>query len=254
MQEVTAGGPSIAHLLIVGLELEIAQYVSTLFLFHCLISLRIKLQHDVRVAGDSITEELGIVNRRQRLSSRIRSFIEEAVTHMHHEINDRSLPSAAMPEQQVLPFPSLMSTLNAQHDGLKEKELALRLAQMRDCLHQIRLLLSTAAWDYKKLRRAVGNQQNTRSWNQIKTHRAAVDHWRNVYNYNRSLIIERYGLAPLGEQLGALLPEHLTVNTVVSDPNAPGQSGTQLSWIWLDHNPTSESSTGSELATDRLTE
>jgi hypothetical protein len=218
---------------------------------------RIELQFHVQRLGISPTtaEQLELEKRRQRLRLRIertrrgaRDYIHDAVEALEIQMllvpddepeDDWPVPplDPEDPEHHFLPLASAVPPRERERFGglhsLLRKEYELREGVANDSLQKIKESLSYLAWQYKgRVRHAEGNRQTGRAWDVIRSLGRKLRFYRALYNHNREIMINIKNVGEVNRDFPPVTREECRVNTVVSDPNARGQSRTRLAWFW----------------------
>ncbi|KAF8816373.1 hypothetical protein BYT27DRAFT_7221526 [Phlegmacium glaucopus] len=117
-----------------------------------------------------------------------------------------------------------------------EKELKLRRGHANDCLAEIRTIIGQEAFKYKRILQPANDKaRRTRARSSIQAvHRTLVLQCRL---YRRT----RHAMLSLGMESAELTVykeltyDDIKVSSAISNPNIPGSSRTQLSWIWTTH-------------------
>lgn len=116
---------------------------------------------------------------------------------------------------------------------LLEKELKLREGQANDALQKLKESLSSLAWQFKRnVRNALGNRTSSRAWDGVHKLNREIQIYRSIYNRSRSIMIKIKGVADVNGRYPVITKEHCRASTVIAEPNARGQSNTELAWFW----------------------
>ena len=147
--------------------------------------------------------------------------------------------SLADPENQPLPFPSIITEKmfnelviedQKKITRLKKKELEIRIGHAEDCLELVCSAIIQASWLYKNGVRVTEGTMNSRATTRATIVSKIWKHHRQVYNYNRSIMIT-LGDSDLGTTYPILQLSECTVSTAITDPNSR-QSRQRLPWFW----------------------
>lgn len=155
-------------------------------------------------------------------------------------------PPGTLPEKMKLALPSTFQSNRTGNIGLHTlsvQELKLRRGQAHDELQAIRLLISQKSVQYTKgLRAADRRALKTRAQSALQKLTHDLTHHRRVYQKAR-LAMKALGIDPndLLTTYRELEHSDLKTSTLATDPNAPGLSRVQLSWIWTVGEPDASS-------------
>lgn len=131
------------------------------------------------------------------------------------------------PENLTIALPS--SAVGGNH-VLAPIELDLRRAQAERQLQELRELIAEKSFLYSHVIRVAPRKAvRTRARTNIAKHNISIVHLCRSYMRTRSALLL------LGAPSGShpiLLKEHVKASTAILDPNLPGASRLQLSWIW----------------------
>ena len=232
-------------------------------------NLRVFLATVLRRLGRNATvkERLDIVERQQRLQSRIDNFhigaaqlwpvddedlwlegrIGEPLDILptdseeeEEEEEEESLPHHPMgregPEKALLLLPSnigLDKCIALGYQSFVQQEKALRVGQMNDSLHGLRLSISRKAVVFREgLRSSRSKNRKTRSWDEILQVDGSVRHHARMYCRAR-IAFKRLGADELEmARFQPLTRTQLSVTTARIDPALRGQRDSSLAWFW----------------------
>ena len=144
-------------------------------------------------------------------------------------------------EKQKLPLPSSYGreACAGYLKFLADIELALRIAQAADALHNLRLFIAQKSFVYRNdVRKGATNanhKKRLRSRGNIASLSASVDLSAKVYMSARRAMHTLGAMEDVLQKYQVLKPQHLQTSTAVVDFNAPGQRNKTLSWIWHSH-------------------
>ena len=146
-------------------------------------------------------------------------------------------------EEQRIPLPS--SYGREACDGylrfLANIELALRIAQAVDALHDLRLLIAQKSFVFRNnVRKSTTNanyKKRLRSYDNIGSLSSSIDLSAKVYASARRAMRVLGASQEVLQKYQLLQPQHLRTSTAVVDFNAPGQRNQAMSWIWKSHEP-----------------
>jgi len=209
----------------------------------------------------SVKECLDLSERQQRLQSRIDDFHVGAA--QLWPVNDEDLwldgavepleilPTDSEEEEDVLPhhpiaregpekaFLLLPSNIGLDkcialgYKSFAEQEKALRVGQMNDSLHGLRLAISRKAVVFRDgLRSSRSKNQKTRSWDEILQVDGSVRHHARVYCRARAAFKRLGADASEMARFQPLTRAQLSVTTARIDPSLRGQRDSSLAWFW----------------------
>ena len=144
-------------------------------------------------------------------------------------------------EEQKIPLPSSYGreACAGYLKFLANVELALRIAQATDALHNLRLLIAQKSFVYRHdVRKGATNanhKKRLRSRGNIASLSASVDVSARVYTSARRAMQTLGATEDILQKYQVLRPQHIQTSTAVVDFNAPGQRNKTLSWIWHSH-------------------
>ncbi|KAH9912414.1 uncharacterized protein BXZ73DRAFT_107463 [Epithele typhae] len=218
---------------------------------------RVVIARLVRDLRQSSTDKakLTISEKRQRLSSDIRSFNTEAAKHLRNA-PPRLATESGSPEQLPILMPSSLGIRYCKDHGLVDvvyAERELRKGEMNECLSGVRDGIDTKSYlYYARVRNATSVRTSLRSFSEIRT----VDH--SVAKYVRLYMLSRTALAALydpndpedvkkkTDDLAIYKPitkSDLTVNTTILEATTRGARNKHPSWIWTFTGTSEEGST-----------
>ena len=121
---------------------------------------------------------------------------------------------------------------NAAKD-LAKAELRLRVGQLNDALHHIRIALGHKSYLFRKdVRPARTQRLKTRAWAEVHAVESTVQHHARVYMRARKAIEELNADALLLDLYKVLRRQDLSVKTSVIAPHVRGQRNKSLAWFW----------------------
>lgn len=209
----------------------------------------------------SIKENLDLAERQQRLQLRIDDFQDRAAQLWPVDDDDLWLEGTACDPPNILPSDSeeedVYSSRTTSHDGPEKaflllpsniglarcivlgygpfatQEKALRVGQMNDSLHGLRLAISRKAVIFRDgLRSSRSKNQKTRSWDEIHQVDGSVRHHARMYCRARAAFIRLGADASELARFQPLTRTQLTVTTARIDPSLRGQRDSSLAWFW----------------------
>jgi hypothetical protein len=213
----------------------------------------------------SVKERLDLAERWQRLQSRIDDFHSGAAQLWPVDEEDLWLEGGAVdppdilpsdseedeeedffgahqstalggPEKDLLLLPSnigLARCIALGYESFARQEKALRVGQMNDSLHGLRLAISRKAVVFRDgLRSSRSKNKRTRSWDEILQVDGSVRHHARMYCRARSAFL-RLGADTLEvARFQPLTRAQLSVTTARIDPSLRGQRDSSLAWFW----------------------
>ncbi|KAG2006106.1 hypothetical protein CC2G_002451 [Coprinopsis cinerea AmutBmut pab1-1] len=164
---------------------------------------------------------------------------EEDVPDSDYDIEENvsSLPAdqgdGGSPEDIAIPLPSTVKAWPEALASVRRKERSMRIAQANTKLESIRDSIGRLSYLYRSLiRGAKTKKSKTRSYGIVKGSRDELRLQVNHYEQARRAL-ERLGTAAsVLVKYQPIRPADIRVSTAIADPNARGQSSSQLSWIW----------------------
>ncbi|KAG2022504.1 hypothetical protein CC2G_000246 [Coprinopsis cinerea AmutBmut pab1-1] len=164
---------------------------------------------------------------------------EEDVPDSDYDIEENvsSLPAdqgdGGSPEDIPIPLPSTVKAWPEVLASVRRKERSMRIAQANTKLESIRDSIGRLSYLYRSLiRGAKTKKSKTRSYGIVKGSRDELRLQVNHYEQARRAL-ERLGTAAsVLVKYQPIRPADIRVSTAIADPNARGQSSSQLSWIW----------------------
>ena len=210
----------------------------------------------------SVKERLDLVERQQRLQSRIDDFHVSAAQLWPVDDEDlwlegqageplNILPTDSEEEEEFLPHhpfgregPEKALLLLPSNIGLDkcvalgyksfaQQEKALRVGQMNDSLHGLRLAISRKAVVFREgLRSLRSKSKRTRSWDEILQVDGSVQHHARVYCRARIAFKKLGADASEMARFQPLTRTQLSVTTARIDPSLRGQRDSSLAWFW----------------------
>lgn len=145
------------------------------------------------------------------------------------------------PENELIVLPSSIPLALRTPDflpSLLEKEYKLRIGQANDALDDVRQAIGRLSWQYKNDIRGAKKSGflKTRAWGRVHTTTGSLTMARQIYNSARAAIISVKGAEELIDPYyQPLTQDQCQTSTIITDVNARGTSGHQLSWFWRAH-------------------
>ena len=143
------------------------------------------------------------------------------------------------PENQLLSSLPSAFPLEVRWGDLKlcrlaRKEANLREGQANDALQKVHEVVSHLSWQFKgKVRNSKTTKQTTRAWDGVNVLNRELRTQRRIYNHARNILISLSdNKASVTLQYKILSKEDCHISTVISTPNAAGQSQKGLAWFW----------------------
>ena len=143
------------------------------------------------------------------------------------------------PENQLLSSLPLAFPLEVCWGDLKlchlaRKEANLREGQANDALQKVHEVVSHLSWQFKgKVWNSKTTKQTTRAWDGVNVLNRELRMQRRIYNHARNILISLSdNKASVTLQYKILSKEDCHISTVISTPNAAGQSQKGLAWFW----------------------
>ena len=136
--------------------------------------------------------------------------------------------SLADPENQPLPFPSIITETmfnefsiedQKRITRLKKKELEIRIGHAEDCLELVHSAVIQSSWLYKNGVQVTEGAMNSRATTRANIVTKIWKHHRRVYNYNRTTMLT-LGDSDIGTTYPILQLLECTVSTAITDPNS----------------------------------
>jgi hypothetical protein len=266
-ERTTARSKGGATLIGHGLKIEESQYGSQYSGINCKLTIffRVFLATVSRRLGrnPSMKENIDLAERQQRLQLRIDDFQERAAQlwpvdddemWLERAVDDPSniLPSDSEeeelfpssepitcegPEKALLLLPSNVGLARCTELGYElfaEQEKALRIGQMNDSLHGLRLAISRKAVIFQEgLRNSRSKNQKTRSWDEITQVDGSVRHHARVYCWAWAAFLRLGADISDVARFQPLTQPQLSVTTAQIDLSLRGQRDSSLAWFWL---------------------
>jgi len=262
-EELERGEGGESGWLATGLLLEEEQYAD-IFLHSPLCSLisRFQLRTFRRSLGakPNVSKALELTKQRQRLRTRMDNFTAQSKAFLQVKLQPSShesqrqedilsedddwfedeteaapIANSGDPENQPLPFPSAFPTDiqrgNPRLRRLCGKEKTMREGQANDSLEKVREAVSHLSFQFKgKVRTAASTKQTTRAWDGVNLLSRELRTQRRIYNHSRRILIDLSGKPR--DDYPLLTEVDCHVSTVITEPNAAGQSQKGLAWFW----------------------
>jgi hypothetical protein len=141
------------------------------------------------------------------------------------------------PEKALLLLPSnigLARCIALGYELHAKQEKALRVGQMNDSLHGLRLAISRKAVVFRDgLRGSRSKNQKTRSWDEILQVDGSVRHHARMYSRARAAFLRLGADASEIARFQPLTRAQLSVTTARIDPSLRGQRDSSLAWFWV---------------------
>jgi hypothetical protein len=119
------------------------------------------------------------------------------------------------------------------YEAFAKQEKALRVGQMNDSLHGLRLAISRKAVIFRDgLRSSRSKNRKTRSWDEILQVDGSVRHHARVYSRARCAFMRLGADAAELARFQPLTRAQLSVTTARIDPSLRGQRDSSLAWFW----------------------
>ena len=209
----------------------------------------------------STKEKIDLAERQQRLQSRLDDFHVRAAqlwpvddddlwleggsvdpldilpSDSEEEFSSDNRPIACDgPEKSLMLLPSNIGSARCAalgYETFARQEKALRVGQMNDALHGLRLAISRKAVIFRDgLRSSRSKNQKTRSWDEILQVDGSVRHHARVYCRARSAFMRLGADAAELVRFQPLTRAQLSVTTARIDPSMRGQRDSSLAWFW----------------------
>ena len=136
----------------------------------------------------------------------------------------------SLPEERLIVLPSNSEQCDAIHTQM---ELKLRIEQADKCLQALRDAIADKSFQYSHVIRAAPRKSvNTRARATIAKVDHQITYYARVYARCRQAM-ERLDADDVTlRKYQILSKEHVRSSTALLDPNKPGSTRVQLSWIW----------------------
>lgn len=157
-----------------------------------------------------------------------------------------SYASASMvPERFSIALPSNLGVAFCRaHDlmGLVEKERRLRVGQMNDALHSVRVAIGYKSFLYRHgVRQATSQRQKLRSFDDVHLADEGVLSWARIYTAARTALLNLYdrthpedliALQAVEKRYQPLEKRDLRANTALIEQSTRGVRHLHLAWFW----------------------
>jgi len=209
----------------------------------------------------SVKERLDLAERQQRLQTRIDDFHVSAAQLWPVDDEDIWLEGRAIDPLDILPTDSeeeedflpqqhidregaekallllpsnigLDKCIALGYEPFARQEKVLRVGQMNDALHGLRLAISRKAVVFRGLRSSRSKNHKTRSWDEILHVDGSVRHHARVYCRARTAFKRLGADASEMARFQPLTRAQLSVTTARIDPSLRGQRDSSLAWFW----------------------
>ena len=139
-------------------------------------------------------------------------------------------PPVVAPERTPV---SLPSNWLSDNNPFRPIELELRLKQACRTLQTLRDVIADKSFQYSHVIRVAPKKGvRTRARAIIATLNHRIAYLGRVYGFCRAAMVRLAADAATLTEYPLLLPEHVKCSTAILDPNEPGSTRLQLSWIW----------------------
>ncbi len=157
---------------------------------------------------------------------------EEAEPSGSNQFHEASDPDhlALLPKRRPLHLPSSHSTIN---HPLRQAELDLRIKQATQYLAALRNAIAEKSFQYSHVMRlAPSKGVRTRSRSAILKISERIAQYSRVYGQARAAMVRLGADEPTLNKFKVLVRDDVKASTAILDPNIPGSTTLQLSWIW----------------------
>ena len=160
---------------------------------------------------------------------------------MHNESRDNlpsRTPSASAAEEGSVPLPEerlivLPSNSGSRHASHRDEELKLRMTQAKQSLQALRDAIADKSFQYSDVIRVASRKSvNTRARATIAKLNYKIAFHARVYGRCRQAMGTLDADDVTLQKYQILLKEHLRSSAALLNPNQPGSTRMQLSWIW----------------------
>ena len=149
------------------------------------------------------------------------------------------------PERLQIPLPSTLGPAKCSRYGLStlvQAERSLRIGQMNDALHGVRVGLGYKSFLYRSsVRKANSQRKKLRSFDEVHVADAAVTNSARVYSAARDAFQQLFDVSVASEKAALdkhlalyrpLLKSDLRANTALIEQGVRGVSKLHLAWFW----------------------
>lgn len=160
---------------------------------------------------------------------------EVAVSDPSGEVSVPSDPEhlSLLPERRPLHLPSSYGTNTAANHPLRQAELSLRIKQATQYLAALRNAIAEKSFQYSHIvRSATSKGVRTRSRTAILKITDRIMQYSRVYSRARAAMVRLGADEPTMNKFKLLVKDDVKASTAILDPNIPGSTTIQLSWIW----------------------
>lgn len=148
-----------------------------------------------------------------------------------------AIVESLLPENMFLPLPS---SYPYDDQDLSDIELRLRTAKVEKHLQNLRELIAEKSFMYSHVMRVAPRKAvRTRARANIAKLNISITHLCRAYTKSRLALLN---LGAAAEKYPMLLRTDVRASTAILDPNQPGSTTTQLSWLWQVHRADTEHS------------
>lgn len=134
------------------------------------------------------------------------------------------------PERTTLSIPSNCSSPNTRY---RLAELDVRMKQACKTLHSLRDVIAEKSFQFSHVIRVAPRKGvRTRARATIATLNHRIAYLGRVYGCARAAMVRLSASPEILKEYQVLQPEHLKSSTAILDPNEPGSTRLELSWIW----------------------
>jgi hypothetical protein len=135
-----------------------------------------------------------------------------------------------LPEQRFIALPSNSGPRHVAH---RAEELKLRITQAEKCLQALRDAIADKSFQYSHVIRVAARKSvNTRARATIARLNNKITYHARVYCRCRKAMAALDAGDAMLQKYQILLKEHLRSSAALLNPNEPGSTQVQLSWIW----------------------
>jgi len=201
--------------------------------------LRLKIgAYENKVATLGVFDDEGCVELEPRICSD--TLLEEDDSDVEAE------EEADYPEHAVIFLPSQLKETERQRCGLVEmgnQEAALRIGQINDALHSLRMVLGEKSLMLRtSVRNACSQKQVTRAWGDVNRLEAQAQRYCKAYEQARKALAS---LGALDSHYQDITKDDLKMPGDITEENRMGQRSDSLAWFWrLGSNATSSTGLG----------
>ena len=157
--------------------------------------------------------------------------IDEPRSSGPNQLPDPGDPGTTPPEHRPLHLPSSHDT--ATDHPLRQAELTMRVQQANQYLSALQDAIAQKSFQYSHVMRSAPSKgARTRSRHAIVHISEKIAHYSRVYCRVRTAMVRLGADQRTLNKFKPLLRANVKASTAILDPNIPGSSTLQLSWIW----------------------